>query len=214
MADDFDEFKVTSEAPELNQAAQTANRQGTSKPRQKTRHGGRFLIAPVPWIHHVTDVLSTPAQIKAAHHILFLVRLDKNPDAPAPVTVTAGDMRSVGVSAHVRDRALRQLEAAGLVTVKWQDKGGPIVTLRFDRAPSLEWKPALDAALELVTRRTNTWWWRPADLLAALERPTWHTGEWPKSVKSLLATVRQARPLAVVIRRGLRWIHLAPSSAE
>jgi hypothetical protein len=211
--DDFDpeSFKVPEDAIRANNAAWADKARDTDKPQQRARRRGRFIVAPIPWIHHVTDVLTTPTQVRAVHHMLFLVRLDKCPDAPAPVRVTAGEMRKIGVSAEARDRTLRQLEAAGLVAVSWQDRAGPIVTLRFDQAPALPWKAGLDAALDLVTRRTDTRWWRPTDLLRALGgQPTEHVSEWPTSVRQLLAMLRQTRPGSVVFRRGLRWVHLAP----
>jgi hypothetical protein len=61
--------------------------------------------------------------------VLILHRCWKERTQTVPVTNDM--MRKYGINRHVKVRALRQLETAGLVTVQWRAAKNPIATLAW-----------------------------------------------------------------------------------
>ena len=116
--------------PDLNglalppeQIAELAPLQKISQPRL-TRARTKFVQLPYE------QVLQAAGQLQNAH-LAVLVELAhqmfKTHQNPVPLTNMA--LRSVGVSRMAKLRALRQLEAVGLVAVAWRGRKRPLVTV-------------------------------------------------------------------------------------
>jgi hypothetical protein len=204
--DDLETFRLSED--DIKAYAKSTKPATGSQPRR--RHDGRFVLAPKPWINDVAKLLDSVGELEVVLEVLFLGRFNDG----QRVAVTAAAMRDIGISSWVRNHALRKLEAVGMARIEWRGNAAPLVTLLTDRTPSPPWGPALNSALDAAVCKTDTWWWRPADLLAALKRPPDYDGDWPENTRQLRAMLRQIRPGSVVRRGGLGWLHLRCRESE
>ena len=94
-----------------------------TRPPQRVR--GRFLKGPVPF-----DWLSMAAKLPGrAFHVGILLWFLAGMTARLTVTLTGATTRSFGLDRDAKSRALRSLEAAGLVTVRRRPGQNPDVTI-------------------------------------------------------------------------------------
>lgn len=98
----------------------------TSALRQaRRRRGGRFLRGPIP-MRDIATAARLPGKalpvLIAVHHQCALTR-------SAAVKLPRALLAELGVDRHANTRALRQLEEAGLITVRRQTGRSPIIEL-------------------------------------------------------------------------------------
>lgn len=94
-----------------------------ARPPQRVR--GRFLKGPVPF-----DWLSMAAKLPGrAFHVAILLWFLAGMTASLSVKLTGATTRSFGLDRDAKSRALRSLEAAGLVTVRRRPGRNPDVTI-------------------------------------------------------------------------------------
>ena len=91
---------------------------------KQQRQRGHFVQVPLEWAALVSSAAGESTTFVA---IWLLYRAWKTKSNT--VTVSSGQLEAHGIDRWVKRRALRKLEAAGLITVKRQHGRAPVVTL-------------------------------------------------------------------------------------
>lgn len=94
--------------------------------RARQRRTGRFLKGPVP----ISDIAAAARLVGKALPVFLAIRHRTDLTRKNDVTLPAGLMRELGVSKDAKARALRQLEAIGLIIVERERGRSPIITLK------------------------------------------------------------------------------------
>ena len=91
----------------------------------RQRRAGRFLKGPIP-MSDIAAAAKLPGKVLAVY---LAVRHRADLTRSAAVTLPASLMHELGVDKDALARALRQLEAAGLVTVERKRGRSPVITI-------------------------------------------------------------------------------------
>ena len=104
-------------------------------PDQKIRRkrDGTFAIVPLQWATKAAAAMNTP---KAMVMVWLVYRAWQKKSLT--FDVPNGALADLGVSPDVKVRALRQLEAAGMIKVEWCRRKTPIVTLLGYKVPAAD----------------------------------------------------------------------------
>jgi DNA-binding transcriptional ArsR family regulator len=92
----------------------------------RRRRADRFLKGPV----RMNDIAAAAQLPGKALAVYLAIRHRTDLTRKNAVKLPAGLMRDLGVSKDAKARALRQLEAAGMITVRRQDGQSPIIALK------------------------------------------------------------------------------------
>lgn len=126
-SDDLKKFVLT---PELLAELGPLQKKPKPQPARPARapRTGRFIQLPYE------RTLAAAGQIKAAPlAVLIELTWRRFKSHQNPVTLANKALRAVGISHEAKNRALRQLEAAGLITITWRGRGrSPLVTLLWE----------------------------------------------------------------------------------
>jgi hypothetical protein len=98
---------------------------GPHLPSRQTKSTGKFIRGPIDW-GWVSSAAKHPG--RALHVAIAIAYLDGF-EKTGTVTVRPGVCRELGVDRHASYRALRQLEAAGLVTITRKRGAAAVVTV-------------------------------------------------------------------------------------
>jgi DNA-binding HxlR family transcriptional regulator len=207
MEDNFDpkNFHVPPEAAKPNHAAWAAKAKagggGGKAERWWKGREGSYVIVSVSWFDRAVSVLKAASETAVVLGIFHRMGF-----SGTTVEVTAEIMRRRGVSSKTRNRTLRKLEAAGLISVEWRKVAAPRVTVHLDAEPRRD--ADLQAALGQVVASTGIDRFRPAALLSHLKAQPDYPATAPQNVTQLLDKIRQIDPRWVGIRRGYQWVFL------
>jgi hypothetical protein len=92
----------------------------------KTKTDGRFVMVPLWWAQRVASIRHAPPKVLfVGIWLLHLKWKARSNTFPVP----NGQLAIRGVNRKMKNRCLRQLEAAGLITVEWRAGKNPVVTL-------------------------------------------------------------------------------------
>jgi hypothetical protein len=127
--DDDDPFDLSKMALDADLIAELTPFQKTTaaKPKRRSRAKTKFVTLPYE------QTLAAAGQAKCAP-LAVLVELAHQvfKNHRTKVTLSNSVLRSVGVSQWAKNRALRQLEAAGMVAVDWEGGKAPRVTILWE----------------------------------------------------------------------------------
>jgi hypothetical protein len=96
----------------------------TAAPRQQQKKEEAFVLMPLARAAEVTECMKAKG-VMVWIALRYLAWRNKN----QTVKLSNEIMKRYGVSRHVKYRALVALEAAGIITVEWQNGRTPLVTL-------------------------------------------------------------------------------------
>jgi hypothetical protein len=112
---------------DFEQASRQPGRQQV-KPKRQTVNSKAETFVKVHWWFAVQAAAAT--HTKKALVFMWLLHLSWKAHHATFVVPNGGLVKS-GVSHQTKLRALRELEAAGLIEVQWRHRKSPIVTLRY-----------------------------------------------------------------------------------
>lgn len=95
-----------------------------SAKRRKARQEEAFVLVPLTRAAEVVKCMREKG-VMVWIVLMYLAWKDKSPT----VQLSNEIMKRYGISRHTKYRALATLEAAGIVTIEWQNKQAPMVTL-------------------------------------------------------------------------------------
>lgn len=125
---DAKELQLTKELQEELFAAQAARaaKEGPRKLKRRTEKGAEFAMLPYG------QTLAAAGWMKCAP-LAVLIELSYQvfKTHKLEVVLSNSTLRSIGISHWAKNRALRQLEAAGMVAVDWRARRSPLVTVRW-----------------------------------------------------------------------------------
>jgi hypothetical protein len=118
--DDLDNLRLTPEAAAaMNRAAASK----LAKPRTERPRHGDFVKFPLAWVERLEGTEGSAIFFVAIH---ILHQDWRTSGKPVPVSNKA--LKGAGVSRWAKWRALRELEARGLIRVKGRGRRSPLVT--------------------------------------------------------------------------------------
>jgi hypothetical protein len=125
---DARELALTRELKEEILAAQAA-RTATEGSRKLKRRSQRAEFVMLPYAQTMRAV----GKVKSSAALAVMVELAYQvfKTHKSEVVLSNAMMRSVGISRHAKLRALRELEAAGVVVVDWKVRKSPRVTVSW-----------------------------------------------------------------------------------
>jgi hypothetical protein len=128
---DAKELALTRELREEIFAAQAA-RAATEGSRKLKRRSQRVEFVMLPYAQTIAGAGRTKcAALAVVIELAYQVFKTHKPE----VLLSNSMLRSVGISYQAKLRALRQLEAAGMITVDWRGRKSPLVTVSWAVKP-------------------------------------------------------------------------------
>jgi hypothetical protein len=120
LFDDLDSLRLTQEeAAAMNRAAASK----VAKPQPKRSRGGSFVKFPLAWVERLQGTEGSAIFFVAIH----ILHQDWRTGGK-PVPVSSKTLKGAGVSRWAKWRALRELEARGLIQVERRVGRSPLAT--------------------------------------------------------------------------------------